>query len=214
MVGRRAGVWFHYAAAPPRNRRRPGLQSDPPPQKKQKPAASSHRAKHAGAMSSGRQALYAQLNGRRETAADSWAEQQTQHLIEHLRQSALIHEDPVAQTPSRARWQGGSGEGGRGSGGTKPRKKRGHVLPSGGEDGGRLALREADPLSKYLMSFRTVGLFQPLHLQNNSHYVPRPAIMCAFRAPKKHRDLKKKREIKKKKNPESAAISFCIDRRR
>lgn len=75
-----------------------------------KNATSSHRAKHAGAISSGRQALYAQLNPPRETPADSWAEQQTQHLIEHLRQSALIHKDPVAQTPSRARLAGRGSE--------------------------------------------------------------------------------------------------------
>lgn len=64
------------------------------------------------------------------------------------------------------------------------KKKWGHVLPSGGEDRGRLVLREADPLSKYLMSFRTVGLFQPLPLQNNSHYIPSLVIIYACRAPK------------------------------
>lgn len=64
------------------------------------------------------------------------------------------------------------------------KKKLGHVIPSGEEDRGRLVLREADPLSKYLMSFRTVGLFQPLHLQNNSHYIPSLVIIYALRAPK------------------------------
>lgn len=104
------------------------------------------------------------------------AVQQTQHLIEHLRQTTLIHKDPVTQTPSQPYWLREMRHGAE--------KKRGHVLPSGGEDGGRLALREADPLSKYLMSFRTVGLFQPLHLQNNSHYIPSLLIIYAFRAPK------------------------------
>lgn len=59
------------------------------------------------------------------------------------------------------------------------KKKWGHVIPSGGEDRGRLVLREADPLSKYLMSFRTVGLFQSLPLQNNSHYTPGRVITYA-----------------------------------
>lgn len=64
------------------------------------------------------------------------------------------------------------------------KKKWGHVIPSGGEDRGRLALREADPLSKYLMSFRTVGLFQPLPLQNNSHYTPSVVFIYEYVAPK------------------------------
>lgn len=34
------------------------------------------------------------------------------------------------------------------------------------------------------MSFRTVGLFQPLPLQNNSHYTPSRVIIYAFGAPK------------------------------
>lgn len=57
------------------------------------------------------------------------------------------------------------------------KKKWGHVIPSGGEDRGRFALREADYSSKYLISFRTVGLFLPVHLQNNSHHTSSLAII-------------------------------------
>lgn len=98
---------------------------------------------------------------------------QIQHLIEHLSQTTLIHKDPVTTTLVE-----------RNVAQHTAKKKWGHVIPSGGEDRGRLVLREADPLSKYLMSFRTVGLFQPLPLQNNSHYIPSLVIIYACRAQK------------------------------
>lgn len=93
--------------------------------------------------------------------------------MEHLSRTTFIHKAPVAQTLGQPHWLGGMWHN------TQPRRNGGHIIPSGGEDRGRLVLREADPLSKYLMSFRTVGLFQPLPLHNNSHYIPSLVIIYA-----------------------------------
>lgn len=103
-----------------------------------------------------------------------------QHLIEHLSQTTLIHKDPVAQpvTTTLAERNVAQRHSQEEMRSRYPIWRRGQRQVS--------TKREADPLSKYLMSFRTVGLFQPLPLQNNSHYIPCLVIIYACGAPKKH----------------------------
>lgn len=117
MDGRRAGVWFHYEAPSVARCGRSTPEQEPYwlsqlllswrciMATEVKTTLLSHQDQHPVATFRGRETLHAQLNPWRETPTDSWAEQQTQHLIEHLRQSALIHK--VAQTLSRARAERG-----------------------------------------------------------------------------------------------------------
>ena len=91
-----------------------------------------------------------------------WVVHQAWHLMEHLKEMGQIHKEHARTHPATVALAG------RNVAQASAKKKWGHVIPTGGEDRGRFALREAD-FSKYLMSFRTIGLFQPVHLQNNSH---------------------------------------------